>query len=217
MDYPIFDAIVKHIENELKKRYILIDSLRVWNETGINARGIEMSVHLDNYSTTMKNMIINMDWDKFREAKLASSLSGMNNHPFLKEGLKNLDSIKPVLDVEVIWNLNPEIIMNLSNEITATSRLNWASEWMDNINKRSNFLLGNEDVMTRWHVEFEGDLNGRYVSNMSLITYYQVSLSESQSISDINSAILKRLKRIQNITRKLVFLTSDCLPKALSA
>jgi hypothetical protein len=60
MDYPIFDAIVKHIENELKKRYILIDSLRVWNETGINARGIEMSVHLDNYSTTMKNMIINM-------------------------------------------------------------------------------------------------------------------------------------------------------------
>ena len=141
----------------------------------------------------------------------------MNNHPFLKEGLKNLESIKPMLDVEVIWNLNPEVIMNLSNEITATSRLNWASEWMDNISKRSNFLLGNEDVMTRWHVEFEGDLNGRYVSNMSLITYYQVSLAESQSVSDINSAILKRLRRIQNITRKLVFLTSDCLPKAMSA
>lgn len=214
MKFPIFEAIVKHIEIELGKRSILIDSLIPWERPDINAKGIELIVHLENYSDTLKNMTINLDWDKFREVKLARTLEGMEKHPFIKESLINYENIRTVMDVEVIWNLNPEVILGINNPVTATSRLNLASEWMENINKRFNFLLKKENVMTRWHVEFEGDFKGRYVSNMSLITYYQLSFSEANTIFDVNRTVLTRLKSIQNTSRRLLILTKECLPDA---
>lgn len=214
MTYPIFESIVKHIEIELSNRSIVVDSLSAWERPDINAKGIELIVHLESYSEYMKNMSINLDWDKFREAKLAGSLKGMESHPFLKEEYKNMDNVRSVMDVEVVWNLNPDVILGLSNSITATSRLDWASEWMDNINKRFNFLLKKDNVITRWHVEFEGDLKGRYVSNMSLITYYQLSFTECNTVFDVNNIVLSRLKEIQNISKKLLILSKDCLPKA---
>lgn len=212
MNYPIFDSIVKNVEAELSKRSIKIDSFRTWNEPAINATGLELGVHLDDISKTLKEVVINMDWDKFREAKMATELRGMEAHPFLKEKISNLENVKAAMDVEVIWNLDENIILNICNHPHTSKRLETASNWMENINKRANFLLKNEDIMTRWHVELEGDLNGRYVSNMSLISYFQYSLDDCHTIFDVHNYIQNKLKRILDTTRRLMILTEECIP-----
>lgn len=212
MNYPIFDSIVKNIEADLLKRAIRIDTFRTWNEPNINATGLELSFNLQDSSRTIRSVSINMDWDKFREAKMARELKGMEAHPYVKENIGNLQSVKPTVDVEVIWNLNEQQILKLKQETSNFSRLDLASTWMDNINKRAQFLLQNDDIMTRWHVELEGDLNGRYVSNMSLISYFQYTLSDCHTVLDVHDYIQAKLKHILGVTRRLILLSEEAIP-----
>ncbi|TNE74118.1 hypothetical protein EP331_02625 [bacterium] len=211
MNYPIFDSIVKNIEADLLKRSIKIDTFRTWNEPNINATGLEMGFKLDDISKTIRSISINMDWDKFREAKMARELKGMEAHPYAKEKIGNLQSVKPTVDVEVMWNLDEKRVLTLSGESAAFKRLELASTWMENINSRANFLLQNDDIMTRWHVELEGDVNGRFVSNMCLISYFQYTLSSCHTILDVHDYIQEKLKQILNVTRRLMYLSEDAL------
>lgn len=213
MIYPIFDSIVKNIESGLSERSILIDAFRTWNEPAINATGLELGVEMDERSKTLTDMSINMDWDKFREIKMARQLKGMEEHPFLKEKVGTLTNVKAAIDVEVMWVLNEKSILDQFDESNFPKRIESASNWMERINERASFLLKMDDVMTRWHVELEGDMNGRYVSKMCLISYFQYTLDGCTTVNDVHDYISEKLKNILSITRRLIVLSEETLPQ----
>ena len=77
MEYPLFNSIVRCIEKELENRDIEVTSFRTWDETKINASGLEIVINLRNTSQYIDSLRINFDWDRFREFSLARQLEGM--------------------------------------------------------------------------------------------------------------------------------------------
>jgi hypothetical protein len=197
MQYPIFNSFINRIKSDLTRKNIVADEFIVWTEETINAVGLEISIDLSKSSPYMRNVTINFDWDKFREVSLARQLDGMEKHPLLngRNGLSPSE-LKPNMDVEVTWHLNEEYILE-GNQVESTNwRLEMASQWMDAMNRRINEVLPADYIISRWHVEIDGDIEGRYVSAMSLISYFQFTLDKQNVLNDILDFISKRLQLI---------------------
>jgi hypothetical protein len=197
MQYPIFNSFINRIKSDLTRKNIVADEFIVWTEETINAVGLEISIDLSKSSPYLRNVTINFDWDKFREVSLAKQLDGMEKHPLLsgKNGVSPSE-LKPNMDVEVTWHLNEEYILE-GNQLESTNwRLDMASQWMDAMNRRINEVLPADYIISRWHVEIDGDISGRYVSAMSLISYFQFTLDKQNMLNDILDFISKRLQLI---------------------
>ena len=39
-------------------------------------------------------------------------------------------------------------------------------------------LLISDDIITRWHIEVDGDKDGKYLSAINLISYFQYSFTD---------------------------------------
>ncbi|MEX2641662.1 MAG: hypothetical protein WD266_13315 [Balneolales bacterium] len=213
MNYPIFNSIVKQIEAELVKRATKINNFRVWEEEAINAAGLEFSIDLSGDTNQIKSFSINLDWDKFREARLAQQLKGMDKHPLIHQPNISGRNIVPSIDVEVIWHFNEKAVLETASSMTGNHRIDTASQWMDNINKEISETLPSDNLITRWHVEIEGDLNGKYLSDMSLISYLQYPLDETSSLNNIHKLVGKNIQQLLVRTNKIVQIAETTLKK----
>ncbi|MCH8495530.1 MAG: hypothetical protein LAT57_07860 [Balneolales bacterium] len=197
MQYPIFNSFINRIKADLAKKNITADEFVVWNEETINAVGLELKIDLSSVSPYLQDITINFDWDKFREVSMAKQLDGMEKHPLLspKNGFAE-SNLKPNMDVEVTWNFNQDYILK-GMELTETNwRLDLASNWMDAMNRRMGEVLPADYIISRWHIEIDGDVRGRYLSAMSLISYFQFTLEKQDDLNEILDFISKRLQLI---------------------
>jgi hypothetical protein len=197
MQYPIFNSFINRIKSDLLKKNIEPKEFTIWTEDTINATGLELKIDLSGVSNYVKDVTINFDWDKFREVACARQLSGMDKHPLLNSKQLNVKKeLNPNMDVEVTWNLNQNAILNdYSNEGSAW-RIDLATQWMDSMNKNITESLPADYIISRWHIEVDGDEEGRYLSAMSLISYFQFTLSQLDSLNEILEFISKRLQLI---------------------
>jgi hypothetical protein len=136
----------------------------------------------------------------------------MERHPLLvKSGATEEFSVTPSMDVEVTWNLNPNSVLNDSNGRADTDRIERASNWMDSINKRVHETLPADYIISRWHIEVDGDTVGRYLSNMSLISYFQFTLNHMSELNNILDFISKRLQLILVRSNRIIQIAESSL------
>lgn len=197
MQYPIFNSFINRIKSDLFKKNIEPKEFTLWTEETINATGLELKIDLSDVSKYVKDVTINFDWDKFREVACARQLPGMEKHPLLNNKLLSVKKeLNPNMDVEVTWNLNQNVILNDSSSEGSAWRIDLATQWMDSMNKNITESLPADYIISRWHIEVDGDEDGRYLSAMSLISYFQFTLSQLDNLNDILEFISKRLQLI---------------------
>lgn len=196
MIYPIFNSVVNCIESELNKRDITIKTFRTWNEDRINATGLEIVIDLANRANYLKALSINFDWDRFRETVLARQLNGMDEHPFLQEENMVSTSIAPLIDIEITWLFDEKQSQPDVQAQNGVSRLDAAGKWMEKISAEVNQLLAEDDIITRWHIEVEGDEHGKYLSAINLISYFQYTLSDLKSLNAVHQFVSERLEEL---------------------
>src|SRR5690625_6189078 len=117
-------------------------------------------------------MSINFDWDSFREVTLASRMDGTRSHPLLKAQHLSEVNVIPVIDIELVWHFDVEKCQPESVVGNENFRIDTASRWMDMASKRENELLLSDDIITRWHIELDGDENGRYLTAINLLSLF---------------------------------------------
>ncbi|MGK7368957.1 MAG: hypothetical protein ACNS64_01980 [Candidatus Halalkalibacterium sp. M3_1C_030] len=196
MTYPIFNSVVNRIESELNKRDISIKTFKTWNEDRINATGLEIVIDLSKKAHFLKALSINFDWDRFRETVLARQLDGMEEHPFLQEENMVSTSISPLIDIELTWLFDEQQSQPQIQAENGVSRLDAASIWMEKISAEVNELLAEDDIITRWHVEVEGDEYGKYLSAVNLISYFQYTLTDLKSLNAVHRFVTERLQEL---------------------
>jgi hypothetical protein len=212
MEYPLFNSIVHCIEQELEDRSIDVTSFRTWDETKINASGLEIVINLRNTSEYIDSLRINFDWDRFREYSLAKQLEGMDEHPLLqKESMKSVSSIAPVLDIEVVWVFDPDKTQQKAPRKVGNERIESASKWMDSLNRKVNELLLADDIITRWHLEVEGDQHGKYLSAIHLLSYFQFTLSDHQDLDSIHSFVNRKIQHLLYKTNKVIKIADETI------
>jgi len=211
MNYPIFNSIVNTIDTELVKRNIDITTFRNWNEHKINAAGLEIEIALTNRSHFIRSVVINFDWDRFRETVLARQLKGMEKHPLLNEKTLTSTSIKPLIDIEVVWKFDESATQSHVGSKIGDERLRAASNWMSDISRDVNELLYSDDIITRWHIEVEGDEYGKYLSAINLLSYFQYSFDGFSTLNQIQQFVSRKLQHLLFKTNKVVQISNKRL------
>lgn len=217
MHYPIFNSIVNTVETQLDKRGIKTKKFRIWEDNKINATGLELIIGLDKVSNFMQSLSINFDWDSFREATMARELEGMENHPLLKLDPIAKSTIKPTIDVEVCWLYDVDRCQPLNPTESGNYRIEKATQWMESISKRVNEFLAEDDIITRWHIEIDGDLKGRYLSSINLISYFQYELSSPSTFTDVQRLVSRKLHDLLLKANKVIYISDEALEKVLAA
>lgn len=217
MHYPIFNSIVNTVESQLGKRGIKTNKFRTWEDNKIHATGLELIIDMDDASPYMESLSINFDWDSFRETTMAKELEGMDSHPFLKIETLTKSSVKPTIDVEMSWlfdinSCQPELPGEAGNY-----RIEKASRWMESISKKVNNLLADDDIITRWHIEIDGDENGRYLSAINLISYFQYELVTPKSLNEVQHLVGRKLHDLLLKANKVIFSSNEILDDSLAA
>lgn len=211
MENPIFNSIINRIRSELNKRNIPIKQFRTWDEDRINASGLELIIDLQPSSDYIKELMINFDWDRFREIALARQLDGMEEHPLLSVKGWDPSPVEPLIDIEVVWKFDEKKTQELVPTKVGNTRLEAASEWMEKVSQEVNELLLSDDIITRWHIEVEGDKYGRYLSAINLISYFQYSLSDLKSLNEVHQYISRKIQHLLFKTNKVIKLSDNTI------
>ncbi len=211
MKYPIFNSVVNRIEGDLDKRDVTINTFRTWNEDRINATGLEIEIDLSGKSDYLKALSINFDWDRFRETVLAKQLDGMSEHPFLQDENMMTTSISPIIDIEVTWIFDEQSSQPQATMKNGNYRLEAASQWMDEISKQVNKLLENDDIITRWHLEVEGDKYGKYLSAINLISYFQYTLADLKTLNEVHDFVTQKLQSLLRKSNRVLKISDKTL------
>lgn len=215
MKYPIFNTFINRIKSDLNRKNIEPAEFQVWTDETINATGLEIKIDLSGLSNHVKDVTINFDWDKFREISCARQLPGMEKHPLLTTNTSvEHSSVLPGMDVEVTWNLRPDIVLNDESNNGEPDRIERASVWMDTINKRIHDTLPADYIISRWHIEVDGDTVGRYLSTMSLISYFQFTLNQMTDLNQILDFISRKLQLILVRSNRIIHIAESSLKSA---
>jgi hypothetical protein len=200
MQYPIFHSIVNKVQASLSRSQINVSKFRTWEETQINATGLEIWIDLAGSTRYLKAVSINFDWDRFRETRIAQQLEGTERHPLLKAPHLVESNVEPVIDIEVIWYFDQEKCQPAGSDAQANGsgnyRINVASRWMSETSKQVNELLLSDDIITRWHIEIEGDENGKYLTAINLISYFQYPLSDLESLNNVHKYVERKIHNL---------------------
>jgi len=211
MTYPIFNSVINRIENELNKRDVALKTFKTWNEDRINATGLEIVIDLSGKSHFLKALSINFDWDRFRETVLARQLKGMEEHPFLQEDNMVSTTISPIIDIEVSWLFDEQKSQPQVNNYRYENQVEDAGKWMEEIGVKVNKLLKDDDIITRWHVEVEGTENGKYLSAINLISYFQYTFENLNSLNDVHEFVGEKLQELLNKSNRVLKLSEQTL------
>lgn len=198
MQYPIFHSVVNKIKASLAQSKINVSKFRTWEETQINATGLEIWIDLSDSTEYLNAVSINFDWDRFRETRIAQQLEGTEKHPLLKAPHLVKSSVEPVIDIEVIWYFDQEKCQpaELDPGHNGNYRIDVASHWMSEASKQINELLLSDDIITRWHIEIEGDENGKYLTAINLISYFQYTLSDLDSLNNVHTFMERKIHHL---------------------
>lgn len=217
MHYPIFNSIVNTVDRQLNKRGINSRKFKTWEDNKINAIGLELIIGLENTSTFVDALAINFDWDSFRETSVAKKLSGMETHPFLKIEKLAQSSVSPSIDIEMTWMFDTSMCQPIVSGKQGNYRIEYASEWMESISKQVNELLKNENIITRWHIEIEGDENGKYLSAINLISYFQYEFSTPKTVNEVNEYVSSKLQNLLLRAVRVIHKCDDVLKESVAA
>jgi hypothetical protein len=209
MDYPIFQSIVNKINGSLLKRKINVTKFKTWEEPKINAAGLEFFIDLSQSTNHLKSLSINFDWDRFREASLARQLDGTDNHPILQSETFSGTNIKPIIDIEVTWHFKEDQCQPDASNKDANFRIEQAGEWMNEASAKVNELLITDDIITRWHIEVDGDQNGKYLSAINLISYFQYSFSDLTSLKEVHKFVDRKLVHLLYKAKRVVEIVDE--------
>lgn len=209
MQYPIFQSVVNIIRDSLNKRNVNVNKFKTWEETQINATGLEVWIDLSESTDHLNAISVNFDWDRFKETKLAQQLEGTEKHPLLKSPhLKDIN-ISPVIDIEVTWHFEVDKCQPKITNGDSNYRINAASKWMSEASKKVNELLQSDNIITRWHIEIEGDEEGKVLTSINLISYFQYSLEEMDSINNVHKFIERRFQHLLYKMNRVVRITDS--------
>ncbi|MCW9706654.1 hypothetical protein [Fodinibius salsisoli] len=217
MTYPIFNSVINRIESDLNNRDVSISAFRTWNEDRINATGLEIEIDLSQSSDFIKALSINLDWDRFRETVLAKQLDGMEEHPFLQEQNMVSTSISPDIDIEITWLFDEKASHPELATQNGHHKVEVASLWMEEINNKINELLADDDIITRWHVEVEGTQNERYLTAVNLISYFQYTLIDLNSLNEVHQFVLKIMQELLVKSNRVIKLAEQTLQSQAAA
>lgn len=214
MKYPIFNSVINKIQTELSSKEIKTEKFRVWTDSTINATGLETTINVSHEQSGIKELNINFDWDVYRELAVAKQLNGMEKHPLLKQ--KSISPLKynPTIDVEISWIFDTNGIYNSLQSATNDEKIDYASRWMKSINDKLHLALPTEKLISRWHVDVTSGKDGKFVSAMCLITYFQYSLSTMLELNDIHSHITKVIQTILQRNIRVLKLVNEAKPLA---
>ncbi|MDX1642275.1 MAG: hypothetical protein R3220_11290 [Balneolaceae bacterium] len=196
MQYPIFQSVVNKINSSLNKRNINVVKFKTWEESKINAAGLEILIDLKDSTNHLTHLSINFDWDSFREAALAKKLDGTDDHPMLKSKRLMEAKVVPSIDIELVWHFDVNNCQPQTGTDDDNYRIQMASEWMDRASKKVNELLISEDIITRWHIEIDGDEYGKYLTAINLLSYFQFSIGDLESLNDVHDYIGRQLTHL---------------------
>ncbi len=217
MHYPIFNSIVNTVNTQLDKRGIKSQKFKTWEDNKINAIGLELLIELKNSSDFLQALSINFDWDSFREATVAKQLEGMNSHPFLKIKKLFKSPVPSTIDIEISWLFDIERCQPEYPEKEGNYRIEQASLWMEAISKQINTLLKDQNIITRWHIEIEGDESGKYLSAINLISYFQYEFTSPKTVNDINNVVSKKFQDLLLKASKVIHLCDEVLQESIAA
>jgi len=217
MHYPIFKSIVNTLDTKLEQRGIKTERFKTWEDNKIHATGLEILINLSKMSTFIEALSINFDWDSFRETQLANRMEGMESHPFLKIETLTESSVDPVIDIEMSWFFNVERCQPQMPGASGNYRIEQASQWMEKISKTVNQVLAEDDIITRWHFEIEGDKHGKYLSAIHLISYFQYSLAELKTLPDVQHFVSKKLQDLLLKANKVIFQSDKIIDTSVAA
>lgn len=217
MQYPIFNSIINTVESNLERKGIPTEMFKTWENSKINATGLELEIDLKEVSDFMSKLSINFDWDRFREVSLARKLKGMESHPLLNNDYLKETDIIPTIDVEVTWLFNSDTCQPIQADALGNYRLENASIWMETISKKVNAFLAKDDIITRWHVEIEGDENGKYLSAINLISYFQYEIINLNNLNGVNTFVARRLQSLLHKSNKVINISTQLLKKTVAA
>lgn len=196
MQYPIFQSVVNKINSSLNKRNINVVKFKTWEESKINAAGLEILIDLKNSTEHLTHLSINFDWDRFREAALANKLDGTDDHPMLKSKRLIEANVVPSIDIELVWHFDVDRCQPETGNEDDNYRIQMASEWMDQASKKVNELLISDDIITRWHIEIDGDEYGKYLTAINLLSYFQFSVGELTSLNEVHEYISRKMTHL---------------------
>ena len=196
MQYPIFQSVVNKINSSLNKRNISVVKFKTWEESKINAAGLEILIDLKNSTEHLTHLSINFDWDRFREAALANKLDGTDDHPMLKSKRLIEANVVPSIDIELVWHFDVDRCQPETGNEDDNYRIQMASEWMDQASKKVNELLISDDIITRWHIEIDGDEYGKYLTAINLLSYFQFSVGELTSLNEVHEYISRKMTHL---------------------
>ncbi|MCG8374511.1 MAG: hypothetical protein MI700_13300 [Balneolales bacterium] len=217
MLYPIFNSVVNTIDTQLAKRGINTDVFKTWEDNKIHATGLEILVGLTQSSDFVHSLSINFDWDSFRETAVAKNLEGMHKHPLLKiKKLSDVDML-PTIDIEMTWLFNIETCQPQLPGKEGNYRIEQASKWMEAISSEINSLLKNENIITRWHIEIEGDENGKFLSAINLISYFQYELTEIENLNELQGHVSRQLQDLLLKGSRVISLCDNVLEETVAA
>lgn len=209
MQYPIFQSIINKINSSLNQRNINVVTFKTWEEAKINAAGLEIVIGLKDSTNHLTHLAINFDWDSFREANLANRLSGTNSHPMLKSKHLTEVTVSPAIDIELVWHFDVDSCQPPPGQGKEDYRIEMASQWMDRASKKVNELLVSDDIITRWHIEIDGDQHGKFLTAINLISYFQFSIGELNSLNEIHSYIARKLTHLLFKANRIIKIADD--------
>lgn len=209
MQYPIFQSIINKINSSLNQRNINVVKFKTWEEARINAAGLEIVIDLKDSTNHLTHLAINFDWDSFREVNLANRLSGTDTHPMLKAKHLTEVSVSPSIDIEIVWHFDVDSCQPPPGFGKEDYRIEMASEWMDRARKKVNELLLSEDIITRWHLEIDGDQHGKYLTAINLISYFQFAIGDLGSLNDVHSYVARKLTHLLYKANRIIKIADE--------
>jgi|GEM_PF-207080 len=219
MEYPIFQSIVNKINSSLLKRNINVTTFKTWEESKINATGLEIFIDLSESTNYLTALSINFDWDRFREASLARQLQGTDSHPVLQsepiahpvlQSEPIADSkVDPVIDIEVTWHFREDRCQPKTTNGDANYRIQKASEWMEQASQEVNELLLSDEIITRWHLEIDGDQHGKYLNAINLISYFQFPFRDLTSLCEVHKFVERKLTYILYRAKRVIQIVDE--------
>lgn len=204
MQYPIFSSISNFIRGELDRRNVDIVRFRSWEESVIRASGFEVEIDLRKSSSLIRKLIINWDWDLYREYALARQLKGMGEHPLLEQKQLAKFGLEPTVDIELSWIINELQIQDLAKNNIGNSRIEVARNWMQQINDELSKHIMVDGLINRWHVEIDGDIQGKYLSTISLISYFQYNFVDLTQLDQIQRYLGRKLQSLFLISNRVI-------------
>lgn len=216
MNYPIFQSIVNTIRSDVESKHIRIENFRTWQDNTIFATGLELSIQLKPLTKFFDTLSINFDWDQYREYQIAKNLEGLDNHPLLETNELAKSIPKPTIDVELMWVFNSEKAQPVMTNGEGNYRMDFASSWMEQITQNQQLKLQQGPNITRWHVEIEGDKEGKYLSTIQLISYFQFNLSDLVNMQELQEFVQKSLKELLVKSSRVIQTSEDTITKAIT-